>query len=133
VEDILALEQQQQHSLDALDAFDTFDSFDAFVAFPPGAGTNHQYSWTDGFEMIRDTGKPLMLTAYNDSENDAFRDAYWWQHTFETSQSSSSTPRYQINPWASYSCAAYDDDDSDDSQAPRLIPALNQMVSFRNV
>ena len=69
------------------------DNYDAFVAFHPGAGTNFDYSWSDGFDLIRESGKPLLLTAYD--ERDALKDDYWWEYTY------SKALTYERNPWAS--------------------------------
>ena len=97
-------------------------TYDAFVAFQPGAGTNHSYTWDEGFEMIMDSGKPLLLTAYD--ERDAFRDAYWWDHTFGIPLAP-----YQTNPWASYAPKGLGND-CEHGKRGELI--LNGMVTFYN-
>lgn len=86
--------QQRKSSIENVVFVNGDSGFDLFAAFQPGPGTNQKYSWEEGFDTIRDTGKPLLLTAYD--ERDADRDAYWWQYTFQESMSP-----YKANPWAS--------------------------------
>ena len=75
---------------------------DAFVAFGPGCGSpNDSYSWRSALDLIRETGRPLLLTAYDD-EMDVLRDAHWWmEQNFPSTSRSSLFPEYSPNPWRS--------------------------------
>lgn len=105
---------------DVLGVHQDADEYDLFVAFQPGPGTNASYTWEEGFDMIRDTGKPLLLTAHD--EGDADRDAFWWQHTF-----GETLPPYEPNPCASHVCKV-----ASTSRLMEGMPAMNRVATLVN-
>lgn len=67
---------------------------DAFLVFLPGAGTNPNYTWSEAFDIMKETDRPILLTAYN--ESDAQRDSEWLKFKVGIYP----PPQYEANPWA---------------------------------
>ena len=81
------------------DIHEDLDSVDAFYCFHPGVGTTDRYSWFTAFDMICQSGKPCLLTAYN--REDAEKDNDWWQCHFGEPLS------YDLNRWRSLKDDSY--------------------------